>query len=147
MRQIDWDSKLSDEDVAWLRQAGIRFGPNGQAIEDAIRENQGREYVEVEETDDPVLRSALDPAAGAGVPFANLSEEEQRAALDARSTVESDDEDDDYDQWTKAELEDEAAKRDLDVTGTGKNGNVLVTDLVTALRADDREQQADTDSA
>ena len=140
MRQIDWDTKLSDEDVAWIRQAGIRFGPNGQPVEDAIRDNQGREYVGVEDVDDPVSRSALDPAAGAGVPFAQLSEEDQRAALAARATVPEDEgEDDDYDEWTKAELEAEANKRGLTVEGTGKNGNVLVSDLLTALRNDDRE--------
>jgi multidrug efflux pump subunit AcrA (membrane-fusion protein) len=46
----------------------------------------------------------------------------------------------DWHALTKAELEAEASKRGLEVTGTGSNGNVLVGDLADALKADDAKQ-------
>lgn len=53
-----------------------------------------------------------------------------------------------YEEWDKADLEGEVARRNEDrgedeqivVTGTGKSGNVLKSDLVAALEADDAEE-------
>lgn len=45
---------------------------------------------------------------------------------------------DGYASQTVDELEAEAARRSLEVTGTGKDGNVLKKDLVAALEADDK---------
>lgn len=43
-----------------------------------------------------------------------------------------------YDAQTVDELEAEASRRGIEVTGTGKDGNVLKKDLVAALEADDK---------
>lgn len=50
-----------------------------------------------------------------------------------------------YEQWTRAELDNELGKRQasgrtIEVTGTGSNGNVVNADIATALRADDQAQ-------
>jgi len=46
MRQIDWDKPLSDDDIDWLRQAGI------QRIEERIEENRQRFAPDEDELDD-----------------------------------------------------------------------------------------------
>lgn len=43
-----------------------------------------------------------------------------------------------YDDMGVDELKAEVDRRSLDVTGTGKDGNVLKKDLVAALEADDK---------
>lgn len=62
---------------------------------------------------------------------------------EAEGDITPDPEPDDYDEWTRSELDDEIGKREklapVTVVGTGKNGNVLVTDLVKALRLWDAE--------
>lgn len=137
MRQIDWSKRLSDDDVAWLRASGMRFDPNGQPLEQAIQANLGTDF-EAPEDNDPG-RSVLDPTATGAQPFASLTADEQRAALDAGNPDADDEEpEDDYDEWSKDELKEEADKRELEVTGTGRNGSVLVKDLVSALREDDK---------
>lgn len=45
----------------------------------------------------------------------------------------------DYSKMTPAELQGEADKRELEVEGSGANGNVVKADLVSALEADDAE--------
>ncbi len=49
----------------------------------------------------------------------------------------------DYDAMSPEHLDAEIARRDLKVTGTGKQGNVLKKDNVAALRAHDANAQAD----
>jgi len=144
MRQIDWDSKLSEEDVAWLRQSGMRFGPSGRDIEDEIRDNLGRSYAEPEDgPEDPATKSALDPAATAGVPFASLSEEEQRARLNAGAVV--DDEGDDYDTWTKADLTAEIEARNSDLGDDAKmSTSGTKPELIARLREDDQRAESAT---
>lgn len=44
-----------------------------------------------------------------------------------------------YDGQSKDDLQAEADRRELDVQGTGSNGNVTKADLVKALEADDEE--------
>lgn len=48
-----------------------------------------------------------------------------------------------YADWKRPALEAEVDERELDITGTGANGNVLVKDLIAALEANDA---ASTDS-
>lgn len=113
MRQINWGSPLSEEDMTWLRQSGILYANGGLPLEHAIRLNQGQ-----------------------AIP-----------ANDEDNELE--DQDDDYDEWSKEDLEAEVENRrelgDIRVTGTGKNGNVLKGDLIQALRSWDQEN-GDTES-
>ena len=144
MRQIDWDSKLSSDDVAWIRQAGIRFGPNGQPIEDAIRDNLGRQYAPTEDEGNDPSRSVQDPAAGAGVPFANLTEDEQRQRLAANSTVTDVEDDDDYDEWKKDELVGEITERNKDRDQDNQLSAIgTKAELIARLRADDETRSED----
>ena len=53
MRQIDWDAPLSEDDKAWLRQAGI------VGTADRIAENEAR-YGVAEEAEDDVLTDDYD---------------------------------------------------------------------------------------
>lgn len=46
----------------------------------------------------------------------------------------------DYDSQTPEALAAEAARRDLQVNGTGKDGNVLKADLLAALTTDDERR-------
>lgn len=53
----------------------------------------------------------------------------------------------DYDEWKRAELDAELAKRieagkTIEVTGTGQGGNVVAADIAAALKADDEAQAA-----
>jgi hypothetical protein len=138
MRKIDWDKKLSDEDVSWLRQAGFMS-------EDRIANHQAQfnaEVPEVEVPEDEATRSALDAEArlaarvegtGAGSPV-----------LVDPTAAEIEDEDsglDDYDRWKKPELEAEVKARnempdtsEVTVIGTGRDGAILKEDLVKGLR-------------
>lgn len=146
MRKIDWDNKLSDEDVAWLRQAGFMS-------EERIATHQAQfdaEVPPVEVPDDEATRSALDPQArvreraegtGDGAPVLV----DPTAAGDA-DVSEEDPEGDDYNQWKVAELEAEVKARnelpdtsEVTVEGTGKDGAVRKDDLVKGLRLWDRE--------
>lgn len=150
MRKIDWESSLSDEDIAWLRQAGY--------TEEFISRHQeqfGGDVPEIEQDEDTVTQSALDPQArmrGEPVPVdsapVNLSPEPgSRQAGDA---LIEESETDDYDQWKVNELNDEvqarndiAAEREgvteVTVEGTGKDGAVRKPDLVKALRVWDQQ--------
>lgn len=146
MRKIDWEKPLSDEDVAWLRQAGFMS-------EERIAAHQAQfdaGVPEPETPDDEVTRSALDaqarmadrvPGTGDGAPV--LVDPREDAGTD------TDDEDmvqDDYDQWKVAELENEVTARNempdtttVTVEGTGKNNSVTKADLIKGLRLWDQE--------
>ena len=140
MRKIDWEAPLSEEDVAWIRQAGIR-------TEDQIAAHQaqfGEDVPELEEVEDGVTNSALDPAARVGIPAATGD-----GPVELVLTEESD-EDDDYDQWKLPELRSEVADRNelaadregvtpVTVEGTGKEGAVTKPDLIKGLRLWDQE--------
>lgn len=86
-----------------------------------------------------------DPTPGSAV--GGLTPDE-RAALEARARGEggdgSDDaaaiEERDYDGASVPALKAEVARRELDVEGTGSGGNVVKSDLVAALEADDENQ-------
>lgn len=144
MRKIDWEKPLSDEDIAWLRQAGFMS-------EERIAAHQGqfdKEVPEPELSGDEATRSALDAEARA----AELSAGTGNGApvlvnpSNADAQPDQDVEGDDYDQWKKPELEAEVkARNDLPdttqvtVEGTGKDGAVLKEDLVKGLRLWDNE--------
>lgn len=140
MRKLDFEKKLSEEDIAWIRQAGW---PNG---EDLIIENAERFGTKIPEpeTDETVTRSAvgveavgtapvIDPATGA----VRRIEPTEQGGTEPQ---------DDYDKWPVKELEDEVSAREampdttaVTVTGTGKDGKVLKADLVKGLRLWDQE--------
>lgn len=63
----------------------------------------------------------------------------RRAAAAAASTVETDP-GRSYDDLPVEQLQAEADRRGLDIEGTGKDGNVLKADLVTALQAHDDQR-------
>ena len=134
MRQIDWDSALSADDVAWLRASGQQYAPNGMRLEDAIRSNLDADYEHPQGSGDDPSRSALDSTAQGAPPIGTLSAEEQRSVLGES------DEDDDYDKWTKSELADEITERNkgreepMSTSGTK-------AELIDRLRADDEASQ------
>lgn len=126
-----WDGPMSDNDKTWLK-TWDQF--------DLIRQNEeefsGGATTKDPESNDPALKSALDPNAT------------QRAVDLNPETPDEDDEADDYDDWTVAELETEVAKRNNDpentdtpveVVGTGSKGKVLKEDLIKGLRVWDQE--------
>jgi hypothetical protein len=147
MRKIDWDKKLSTEDITWLQASGM------YDVDRRIAENAEKYGSEVPETDttDPT-RSALTDGGPAGTPIETGSGPRQIDPTNSGSDSDAggDDEDDDYDEWPKADLEKEvearnkiAAEREdvseVTVTGTGSNGNVVKDDLVRGLRLWDQE--------
>lgn len=142
MRKIDWEKPLSDEDIAWLRQAGFMS-------EERIAAHQAqfdKEVPEPETPEDDLTRSALDPQARVaeqvpsdGAPVRVVPEQQDPATGDG-------DEGDDYDQWKVSELEAEVTARnampdttEVTVEGTGANGKVTKSDLVKGLRLWDNE--------
>lgn len=145
MRKIDWNAVLSDEDVAWVRQAGF-------LSEERIAHHQAQfdaEVPPVEAEEDTVVRSALDPDARV---FDRVNVESgpiDNSLPIVTDPVPEDDEDEeelDYDKWKISELEDEIAARNemadttsVSVTGTGKDGKIVKADLVKGLRLWDDE--------
>lgn len=92
-------------------------------------------------------------ARQAGFPLVEdrIAANEARFGVAESSMVDSpstdDEEGDDYEDWKVAELQAEVDERinlgrSIEVTGSGKDGNVLKPDLISALRADD---EADTE--
>lgn len=134
-----YERAMTDDEKAWLRTWGQH---------DLIRANEeefsGGAKEEVPSGDDPTTKSVLNPNADQRVVTEVLPDPEE---------PEAEEELDDYDEWTKAELEAEVAKRNADpenadhqveVTGTGRNGSVLKEDLIKGLRVWD--QESDTES-
>lgn len=148
MRQIDWSKELSEDDMVWLRQTGI------PGVEDRITKHQeqyGAPVQDPEVPNDTVTRSALDPNAGADA-ATNLGTGPQKVDPREADPQEVDeDEPDDYDTWSKVELDNEVTARNdlanksdgtvsgVEVVGTGSNGAVKKEDLVKGLRLWDRE--------
>jgi hypothetical protein len=143
MRKINWDAKLSEDDIAWLRQTGI------VGIEDRISKHQdefGGVVPEVEDKGDGVTRSALDPEAGADSVIPASPAQTVPTKVDPTDADPQDTEPDDYDVWKVSELEAEVIARnemdntsDVEVVGTGSNGNVTKPDLIKGLRLWDAE--------
>lgn len=138
MRQIDWDSKLTDEDKAWARQASLPM------VEQRIAENEERfgqesSAAKMGLNDQPAGTSALDPTGMVGRP------NDGTQPPNAPPVGEGDDDtayDDDYDQWKVAELKAEADGRDPKVEYAS---DARKQDVIDGLRAWDREH-GDTES-
>lgn len=134
MRKINWDEKLTDEDIAWLRASGVRS-------EEQIAAHQAQFDADVPEEDipgDEATQSALDPNSRANTP-AETGDGPQK--VDPTQADPQDVEPDDYDSWTTKELNDEIEARNgladtsmVEVVGTGKNGAITNADRVKALR-------------
>lgn len=147
MRKIDWDKALSEEDIAWLRQAGIP----GTAERIAMNVEQFKVKVpEVETPEDTLTRSALDPEARRADLVPGFDQTGAPQLVDPTRPVDDapdeEEEADDYDSWSKPELENEVEARnslegtsDVTVVGTGSNGSVVKADLIKGLRLWDQE--------
>lgn len=145
MRKIDWKRPLSDEDIVWLRQSGM---PDTEGIIERHQSQFAADVPPVEVPDDEVSRSALDAQArladrveaiGNGAP---VEVDPTQTGDEAIENIEGDD----YETWTKDDLEAEVTARnglpetgDVEVVGTGKDGNVLKADIVKGLRLWDQE--------
>lgn len=149
MRKIDFEKAFTEEDVAWLRQAGFMS-------EEAIERHQAQFDAEVPEDevpDDTVTQSALDPAARMRGEFVGAESAPVNVtpkAPQAGDAIETEDDGDDYDSWKIAELRDEVTARNkiaddeedvtvVEVVGTGKDGALTKPDYVKALRIWDDE--------
>jgi hypothetical protein len=131
MRPLDHDKPYSDEDIIWIRQAGLYNG------EDMFARNAERFSIEVpeeESAEDTITRSALDPSATAG----ELGPNVPRPIDPTNAGVDEDA--DDYDSWKVAELAAECDNREpkADVQATGAAGAVK-GDYIKALRLWDQE--------
>jgi hypothetical protein len=133
MRPIDYDKKLTEDDITWIRQAGFldaetRISRNAERF--------GTEVPEVETPEDTTTRSALDPSATAGDLGPNVPGpiDPTNPEGDGASG------EDDYETWKVAELENECNTRDpkAEVVATGANGPVK-PDFIKALRLWDQE--------
>lgn len=149
MRNINWDAPLSDEDVAWVRQAGV-------LDEERIARHQEQfeaKVPEVKETPDTNTRSALDPTARIADPIHPDSGPIDNSLPIGGDESDEDESDDleeeqveDYTKWSVPDLEEEVDARnampntsEVPVTGTGKDGKVVKADLVKGLRLWDDE--------
>jgi hypothetical protein len=139
MRKINWDEKLSGEDIEWLRSAG-------HVSEEQIAAHQAQfdaEVPDAEVPEDETTLSALDPTSSAATP-ANTGDGVKKVdptLADPQDAIE-----DDYEQWTVKELNDEVEARnaipdtgEVTVEGTGSNGKVTKADLIKGLRLWDAE--------
>lgn len=136
MRKINWDEKLSDADIAWLRQAGFMS-------EERIANHQAQFDADVpddEVPNDALTRDALNPGARVATPVEGTGAGSP-ALVDPTEEVPADDEGDDYESWKVSDLDDEIKARNqiegatpVEVVGTGSGGNVTKPDLVKAMR-------------
>lgn len=152
MRKIDWDKELSEEDIAWLRQAGI------VGMEERIVRHQEQfdaDVPDVEIPSDTVTVSADDATGRAnrptGVETGGPIKVDPTQADPQQDEDDEDDEGDDYDTWPVADLEQEVTARNdlandsdgkigsVEVHGTGKDGRLLKADLIKGLRLWDVE--------
>jgi hypothetical protein len=144
MRKLNDDKAYTEDDIAWIRQAGIPFG------EERIAQNAERFKTEVPpaepDGDGPGARPAVgQEAAGTALEFDPGS----GAPRLVSPVVESDSDEavlDDYDTWKVPELESEVKARnempdttEVEVVGTGKDGKVVKPDLIKGLRLWDAE--------
>ena len=81
MRQIDWDAPLSDDDKAWLRQAGI------VGTADRIAENDARFSDEAPSEEDDVLTDDYDERTVAELKAEASSRDPQVAVSGKRADI------------------------------------------------------------
>lgn len=141
MRKIDWEQKLSDEDIFWLRTTGQ------PGMEERIKAHQAQFDADVPEEDipeDTVTRSALDPTARTGE-RAVFGDGPLLVDPTAGNGVKAD-ESEDYANWKVSELQDEIKARNempntsnVVIEPSGDGGKTLKKDLANGLRAWDKE--------
>lgn len=131
MRKINWDGPLSREDLAFLSQAGI------PGMDEKVRMHQAQ-FEGAESFPAPPSDSATQVIGGVVVADPVVEE-----TSDVEETPDAPD--DDYDDWTKGDLETEIHARNqiegaenVEVIGTGANGNVKREDMIKALRVWDQ---------
>jgi hypothetical protein len=146
MRKLNHEKAYSADDIAWIRQAGFANG------EDMIRYNSEQFGTKVEDPEiepDMTLRTVIGAEARRPEDVTPVDPDTSapREVDPAEPTGDSEPvADDDYDSWKRAELESEVVARnempdttEVSVVGTGKDGNVLVSDLIKGLRLWDQE--------
>ena len=141
MRKLNHDKAYTEDDIEWIRNSGIPFGEE-MIVQNAEQHGVKVPDPEVPEDETNILREVVgENAAG------------QRREIDPQSgaprlidPVTAPEIADDYDTWSKAELEAEVVARnempdtsEVEVTGSGKNGNVLAADLIKGLRLWDQD--------
>jgi hypothetical protein len=145
MRKLNWDEPLSEEDFAFIRQSGI---PGLMERAETHQAKFGAKVPEDDTPEDTLTQSALDPQGRTATPVPHTGPQlvDPTAPPAVEEVPAEDAEGDDYDSWSKADLEDEVTARNalantsqVEVHGTGKNGNVLAVDLVKGLRLWDQE--------
>lgn len=115
MRRIDWDAPLSEEDLAWLAQAGI------PGTAERIERNQRQFEVEEDEIDDDEDDEVIDEDADT-----DESEDDAEPV-----TEDGTNEEDDYETWTRADLITEASTR---TPAVDVKPNAKKMDVVRSLR-------------
>src|SRR5262245_24463164 len=125
MRKIDWSGPLTREDLAFLSQAGI------PGMDERVRAHQAQ-FEDAESFPAPPSDTVTQHIGGVVVADPVVEET-------------SDQPDDDYDDLTKGDLETEISARnaiegspDVEVIGTGANGNVTKADMIKGLRVWDQ---------
>lgn len=152
-RQIDLSQKLSDEDRAWMldnnRETEVRANDEAHGRDSSdIGRSGGMPFVTGQEpsnSSDRTIPTGLTPNSA----NADLDSERREAQLKAAMEGEGEGSDplsseglvyetDDkpYEDWTAAELQAEAGKRELSKSGTK-------AELAERLRADDEEREPD----
>lgn len=145
MRKLNWEKPFSDDDFAWIAQSGI---PGLAERAQRHQERMGAEVPEVEVPEDTLTQSALDPQGRTATPVDHTGPQlvDPTKPVDDAPPIEEDDEGDDYDSWSKADLDSEVSARnslpdtsEVTVIGTGANGGIRKEDLVKGLRLWDQE--------
>lgn len=145
MRKLNWEKPFSEEDFAWIAQSGI---PGLAERAERHQERHNAKVPEIEVPEDTLTKSALDPQGRAAESVAHTGPQlvDPTKPVDDAAPVEEDDEGDDYDAWSKADLDAEVSARnalpetsEVTVVGTGANGGIRKEDLVKGLRLWDQE--------
>jgi hypothetical protein len=144
MRKLDHDKAYSEDDIWFIRQAGW---PNSEELIARNAEQFGIEVPEVEGHDPAIPVVGSEAAAGTFIPpdpatsAVRLIDPMDPDGTKSEGEEVADDDGDDYDTWTKPDLEGEVSARndladtsDVVVVGTGRDGNVVKADLIKGLR-------------
>jgi hypothetical protein len=153
-RQIEEGQELSQEDYDWLKERmRVEEALNewGCTLADGVGDSeQARDSEPIVATSTEELQGA-EPAKAQQPGTLESVHPEQVGFIEGTEVLDEDEElmstDDDsdevppYSEWEKADLQAEANRRELTITGTGKNGNVLVSDLIAALEEHDASSE------
>lgn len=147
MRKLNWEKPFSQEDFAWIAQSGI---PGLAERAERHQARLGAEVPESETPNDTLTQSALDPQGRVANQVDGFDQLGAPQLVDPTKPVaevpEEDDEGDDYDSWSRPDLDAEVTARndlpdttEVSVVGTGANGGIRKEDLVKGLRLWDQE--------